>query len=116
MALEEYRRSGNSSVNAPDALPDSVLSGFLLGKMAQDSLLAKSGIYELCRRFVGAEALNAKIDSLKSSQGNFLKSYLGNDKMIATDRFRIISVMPDSIKYDEAVPSFRTYFIAGEEK
>ncbi len=116
MALEEYHRSGKSSGNTSDAVPDSVLSGFLLGKMAPDSLLARSGIYELCRRFVGAEALNAKIDSLKSSQESFLRAYLGTDKMIPQDRYRIISVMPDSIKYEEPVPSFRTYFTAGEEK
>jgi hypothetical protein len=112
MALAEYLRSGNSA----EAVPDSVLSKLLLGKMASDSLLAKSGLNDLCRQFIGTEVLNAKIDSLKRLQGSFLKAYMDNDKMIPADRYRIISVMPDSIKYDEAVPSFRTYFTAGEER
>jgi hypothetical protein len=82
--------------------------------MPADSMLAKSGFRKLCRKYVGEEKLNFKIDSMKSSQVTFLRSYLGNDKMLPADRYRIITVMPDSIKYEEPAPSFKIYFTAGE--
>ena len=96
------------------SVPDSVLSKYLLGKLPPDSLLAKAGIRELCRNYIGKEKLNARIDSIKNSQTLFLQNYLSRDKEIPADRFRIIGNTPDSIKYEEAVPSFRTYFTASE--
>ncbi|MBK8883787.1 MAG: DUF748 domain-containing protein [Bacteroidales bacterium] len=115
LASEDYARSTGTSGTGSNTVPDSILSRFILGKMPADSLLAKSGLRELCRNYAGAEKLNFKIDSLRSSQASFLQSYMVNDKMIPADRFRIVSIMPDSIKYEETVPSFRIFFTAGDE-
>ena len=114
LAFEDYAASAGITGTGSKPGPDSILSKFILGKMPADSSLAKSVISELCRKYVGEEKLNFKIDSLKSSQVTFLRSYLGNDKMIPDDRYRIITVMPDSIKYEEPAPSFKIYFTAGE--
>ena len=114
MAMEDYIRSLNEAVNNEDQVPDSILSKYILGKLPSDSLLAKASLSELCRNLIGAEKLNSRIDSLKNSQTLFLQTYLNRDKEISSDRFRIIGNMPDSIKYEESVPSFKTYFTAGE--
>jgi hypothetical protein len=114
MVLEDYARSGNTGSNL-SPVPDSTLSRYLVGKLRADSLMAGEGISGLCRKYIGEEKLNYIIDSLKNSQFTFLRSYLSNDKMIPPDRYQIITIMPDSIKYDEPVPSFRTFFTAGGE-
>jgi hypothetical protein len=114
MVLEDYARSGKISVSNSSAVSDSTLSKYILEKLSADSLMARAGLNELCRKYVGDEKLKYIIDSLKNSQITFLGSYLSNDKMIPADRYQIITVMPDSIKYDEPVPSFRTFFISGD--
>lgn len=113
MVLEDYARSVKIAVANSSSVQDSTLSNYILGKFHADSLMARAGFNELCRKYIGEEKLNFIIDSLKNSQRAFLRSYLSNDKMVPADRYQIITVMPDSIKYDEPVPSFRTFFTAG---
>jgi hypothetical protein len=86
----------------------------VLGKMVADSSLARTAQNELFRKYAGTEKLGMKLDSIKNSQISFLQTYLSRDKAIPDIRFRIIAEMPDSIKYDEPVPSFKTYFTAGD--
>jgi hypothetical protein len=116
MALHDYSGLSNSSGTSSNPVPDSTLSKFLLGKLPSDTLLTKISLRELCRKYIGPERVNARIDSIKNSQTIFLQNYFSRDKEIAPDRFKIIGTMPDSIKYDKPVPSFRIYFIAGDEK
>jgi hypothetical protein len=116
LSLEDYARTAKVSGANSTTVLDSSLSNYLLGKLPSGSLLVKASLIELCRNYIGAEKLNGKIDSLKSSQTNFLQNYLTRDKEIPADRFRVIGIMPDSIKYMEPVPSFRTYFTAAEGK
>jgi hypothetical protein len=113
LALEDYARSNNIMEGTAE-IPDSTLSRYIAGKLGADSLQAKSALNELCRNYIGSEKLNSRIDSLKNSQTVFLQNYLSHDKEIPADRFRIIGTMPDSIRYEEPVPSFRTYFTAGD--
>jgi len=116
LALEDYKRSAGMSGDNSGPVTDSLLSKYLLGKMLSDSTLANAGLKLLCRKYEGGENLKMKLDSIKNSQISFLQSYLSRDKSIPEVRFRIIAEMPDSIKYDESVPVFRTYFTAGDEK
>ncbi len=114
MTLEAYRGSAGNDGTDEEQVPDSILSKYVLGKFPSDSLLVKASLAEVCRKFIGAEKLKARVDSIKNSQTLFLQTYLNHDKEISSDRFRIIGNMPDSIIYDEPVPSFRIYFTAGD--
>jgi hypothetical protein len=69
----------------------------------------------LCREYIGAAKLNSKLDSLKNLQADFLSDYVTKDKQLDSTRFRIIGVMPDTLKPNGNYPSFRTYFNAGGE-
>jgi hypothetical protein len=111
---DDFARINNSSANTSMTFPDSILSKYILGKMPADSLLGKTSLSELCRKYLGDEKLKVKIDSLKISQTTFLQNYLSRDKEIPAERYRIIETMPDSIKHDSVLPSFRIYFNAGE--
>ncbi len=116
IALEDYFRSAGRAGDNGITVPDSLLVKYLLGKMPSDSVLAKTGLNALCLKYAGSKNLDMKLDSIKNSQTTFLQNYLTHDKAIPADRFRIIAAMPDSIKYDNPVPAFRTYFTAGDEK
>jgi hypothetical protein len=93
---------------------DSILVKFIAGRISADSALAATGPGPLCLRYAGAERLNAAIDSVRSGQAAYLRKYLELDRGIPAERFRIEVTMPDSIKYDSALPAFRTYFGAGD--
>jgi hypothetical protein len=112
MALEKY----NQTSNAAASVPDSTLAKFISGKMPADTTNKDLNINSLCRKFIGTEKLNSRLDSVKSAQITFLQNYLTRDKAVPADRFRINSSMPDTLKFDGAVPVFRTFFNAGEEK
>jgi hypothetical protein len=116
LALEDYKRSAGITGDNSGSVPDSLLSKYLLGKMPSDSALANAGLKVLSRKYEGEGNLKMKLDSIKNSQISFLQSYLSRDKTIPEVRFRIIAEMPDSIKYDEPDPAFKTYFTAGDEK
>lgn len=90
MALEDYVRNSVISDENSNTVPDSTLSGYMIGKLSSDSL--------------------------KISQAIFLHNYLNCDKEISADRFRIVADIPDTIIYEEPIPCLRIYFIAGAGK
>jgi hypothetical protein len=105
-ALDDYKQT-----NRPvEDVPDSILVKYLAAKFSGDTLAAAAGLKELCNRYVGQGKLDARMDSLAFSQARFLEDYLSRDKEIPAERFTIIGTMPDSIRYEKAVPSFRIYF------
>jgi hypothetical protein len=115
MALEDYKSFGKSNGIDVNNVPDSTLAGYLLGKQSSATLKETSDLQQLCRNYIGTEKLNAKIDSLRVIQTGFMMNYLSHDKEISSNRFRIISIAPDTIKYEAAYPSFRTYFTPSGE-
>jgi len=112
MALEKYNQAGNTAAS----VPDSTLAKFISGKMPADTTNKDLNIKTLCRKFIGTEKLNARIDSVKFAQISFLQNYLTRDKSVPADRFRIMGTMPDTLKFEGIVPVFRTSFNAGDEK
>lgn len=114
MVYTEFARQNNLSADNSIIVPDSTLSKYLTGKIPGDSLSASTNLTGLCRKYVGEQKLKASIDSLRASQTAFLRNYLSHDKELAPERFTIIETIPDSIKYEGAIPSFRIYFNAAE--
>jgi hypothetical protein len=110
MALNDY----HSFSKTTGEVPDSTLTKYLTGKLGADSTLSAMALTRLCRKYIGEEILSSRIDSMKLEQNTFLQEYLTRDKEIAPERFRIVSVMPDSIKYEEPNPAFKTFFAAGD--
>ena len=116
MTLENYIYENKVSDQGSKNIPDSTLIRYLLSKSSSASSAANPEIKVLCRNYIGNEILEAKLDSIKTLQVNFIKNYLTHDKEIPTDRFRIISVAPDTIKPLGNYPAFRAYLTAGEGK
>ena len=110
--IRENKFSGLNSEN----IPDSTLIRYLLSKSSSASSGGNPEIKVLCRSFIGAETLEAKLDSIKIVQVNFIKNYLSHDKEIPHDRFRIFATAPDTIKPLGNYPAFRAYFTSGEDK
>jgi len=66
----------------------------------------------MCRRYIGAEKLNAILDSLRTIQTGFMSDYLGRDRALPAERFRVITIAPDTIRPPDNYPAFRVYFNA----
>jgi hypothetical protein len=111
MVTEEYRKMTGTS----GYIPDSLLIKHISSRVPADTSIAKMKISELSRSYLGNGKLDARLDSLSSTQITFLQNYLVNDKGVAGSRFRIINQMPDSIRFEGSLPAFRIYFTAGEE-
>ncbi|MGC1390102.1 MAG: DUF748 domain-containing protein [Bacteroidales bacterium] len=116
MTISNYFRDNKISNAVSENVPDSTLIRYLMNKSSSGPLGEHTDIKVLCRRFIGVETLEAKLDSVKMLQINFIRNYLSRDKEIAPDRFKINPVAPDTIKPLGNYPSFRTYFAAGEKK
>lgn len=116
MTLENYIHENKVSGQGSKNIPDSTLIKYLLSKSSPASSATSPQIKVLCRNYIGNEILEAKLDSIKTLQVNFMKNYLTHDKEIPADRFRIISVAPDTIKPLGNYASFRAYLTAGEGK
>jgi Domain of Unknown Function (DUF748) len=116
MALEDYKSHLPVNAGVSDAVPDSLLTAYLISRLHADSTLVKRDLTSLCRSYIGDKNLMADIDSIRISQTDFLMNYLNHDKGIQADRFKIIATKPDSIKYEAETPSFRIYFTATEAK
>jgi len=115
LTIDEYRKNNNSSATSNSNIPDSILIRFLHTRLSADLIKIDSGMKSLCRNYIGARVVEAKLDSVKSLQLNFITNYLSHDKGIPADRFRIVSIAPDTIKPAGNYPSFRTYFTEGGE-
>ena len=88
LALEDFIEHNALEGGKGSNVPDSILTGYLLGKIASDSLAVKRGIIGMCRSYIGAATLNARIDSIKQSQTSFILSYLIKDKEITGRSFQ----------------------------
>jgi hypothetical protein len=117
MTLADYARNNkNSGINTSN-VPDSTLTNYLLTKSSSAVLESNQGLKSLCRSFIGTQKIEAKLDSIKTLQINFITTYLSHDKVISPDRFRVVANAPDTIKPSGNYPAFRTYFTdAGEKK
>jgi len=114
LTKEDYRNKNTVAEVNRKEIPDSTLIRYLLEKPFAASLPAGSGLDLLCRNYIGTENLNIKLDSLKSSQTRFITSYLGIERAIPAERFRVIGATPDSLISDAKYPIFKVYFTAGE--
>jgi hypothetical protein len=115
MILEEYINNKNSGLKAKN-VPDSTLINYILTKSSSADLMSNQGLKNLSRSYIGAEKLDAKLDSIKTLQIKFIMNYLSHDKEIPLDCFRIITTAPDTISPSGNYPVFRTYFTAAGEK
>jgi hypothetical protein len=111
-AIEDYIKYSKSAGDNMNNVPDSTLVKYLLSKDSSATNQGAVDLLSLCRKYAGDEKLKVKIDSIKTMQTEFMKNYLGRDKELPSDRFRIIVTAPDTIKYDAAYPSFKIYFTA----
>ncbi|MCE5346688.1 MAG: DUF748 domain-containing protein [Bacteroidales bacterium] len=116
ISMDDYIRYAKSIGMNIRSIGDSTLIKYLLDKPSSASLKENPQLNILCRAFIGTEKLDARIDSVKALQINFMKNYLSGDKGISADRFKIIETAPDTIKPSSDFPSFRTYFNTAEEK
>jgi hypothetical protein len=116
MAMNDYTEYSKSKGENPVNVADSTLIRYLQSKVSSATLQGGTGnLSSLCRSYIGDEKLRVKLDSIQTMQTNFLMNYLSQDRAIPPDRFRIITPAPDTIKYNYAYPSFRTYFAASGE-
>jgi hypothetical protein len=115
LAREDYIRYSRSMGDREKNVADSTLMTFLRGKISSGYLETNSDVKTLCRKYIGDESLNIRLDSIRKLQTGFLKSYLNRDKGIPDDRFRIFDISPDTIKPLPDFAIFRTYFNAGSQ-
>ena len=92
---------------------DSTLLKFILSRSPAAATQENRQLNNLCRTYTGEGRVNAALDSLRTIQTNFMTSYLGRDKALPADRFRVITTAPDTIKPPLDYPAFRIYFNAG---
>lgn len=113
LALEDYIKYSKTSGLSTKNVADSTLIKYLLSKLSPANPEGNRELRSLCRNYTGTDKLEAKLDSIKSLQINFIINYLSHDKEIPTVRFKINAVAPDTIKASGNWPAFRTYFTAG---
>lgn len=114
LTLDSFLKANKNTFNSKIRVADSNLISFLLNQPGITK--TDTTLKVLCRSFIGTEKLEAKVDSIKQLQINFIANYLSHDKEIPANRFKIVPVAPDSIKPSGSYPAFRAYFAAGEEK
>lgn len=109
----DFLKSTGASVSDDKEIPDSTLVRFVLGRNPADSSLVSGNAGALFVKYAGTEKLNVRLDSLKKRQTGFINNYLGVDRALPSNRFRIIETTPDSIRPASATPSFRIYLTEG---
>ena len=115
LSKEDYIKNSKSLGFNVINVADSTLIRYLSGKVSAASLQGTGDLNVLCRSYIGDDKLKAKTDSIKTTQTDFMLNYLSHDKEIPSSRFRIFRSTPDTIIYQAACPSFRTYFTASDE-
>lgn len=106
MISDRYRKT-NPGLNGRPA--DSTFVKYLHTLVPGDSSIV---IKDLCIKIVGRERAGAILDSIRNLQTAFLNGYLKIDKGLTPDKFRILTVTPDTIKPFGKYPAFRPYFTA----
>jgi hypothetical protein len=116
MTMDDYLKNNqNTGINLKN-VADSTLMTYILSKFSTQALTSNQDLKYLCRNYIGTEKIEARLDSIKTLQINFIANYLSHDKVIPAERFKIIPVAPDTIKPSGNFPAFRTYFTEGGEK
>ena len=115
LTLEDYLSNKKNSASNVKNVPDSLLINYVQTKSPSGDSINKQGIKSLYRSYIGTEKLEAKLDSIKTLQINFISNYLSRDKAIPASRFRIIPIAPDTIIPSGNYPAFRAYFTAGDD-
>lgn len=116
MTLDDYITNNKISGMNSSSVPDSSLIKYIRNQLSSDTTMNHKALKELCRSFIGTKKVEARLDSIKASQINFLTNYLTVDKEILPERFRVINIAPDTIKPSEIYPAFRNYFRPAGEK
>jgi hypothetical protein len=114
LAAEEFRNYSRSTGVAIRSVADSSLAKYLIAKLPSAPAQVNPDLKLLCRNYIGKIKLDASLDSIRNLQTSFMGNYLGRDKALAPERFRVISVAPDTIKPALNYPAFRVYVNAGE--
>jgi hypothetical protein len=109
----DFLRSTGTNVSSDKKISDSILVRFVLGRNPADSSLASGNAGVLFVKYAGTEKLNVRLDSLMKRQTGFIINYLGAERALPSNRFRIIETTPDSIRPVSAAPSFRIYLTEG---
>jgi len=116
MTMEDYLKNNQNTGANLKNVADSTIIKYLLSKTPSLASQSDQGLKNLCRNFIGTVKVEAKLDSIKALQINFIANYLSHDKVIPAERFKIIPLAPDTIKPSGNYPAFRTYFTEGGEK
>jgi len=116
MAIEDYLKNNQNTDSNLKNVADSTVIKYLLNKTPSLASQSDQGLKSLCRNYIGTVKIEAKLDSIKALQINFIANYLSHDKVIPAERFKIIPLAPDTIKPSGNYPAFRTYFTEGSEK
>ena len=114
LSAEEFRNYSRANGVSVRTVADSSLSKYLIAKLPPAAALANPDVRLLCMEHIGKTRLDAALDSLRNIQAAFLTSYLGIDKALAPERFRVITVAPDTVKPALNYPAFRVYVNAGD--
>lgn len=109
----DFLRSTGTNVSSDKKISDSILVRFVLGRNPADSSLASGNAGVLFVKYAGTEKLNVRLDSLMKRQTGFIINYLGAERALPSNRFRIVETTPDSIRPVSAAPSFRIYLTEG---
>lgn len=89
---------------------DTMLLNYLLRKPSSALFKDDPKLILLCQAYIGRDIINTRLDSLRSIQTGFMTNYLSRDKSLPVERFKVISVSPDTIKPPLNYPAFRIYF------
>jgi hypothetical protein len=116
MTVEDYLKNNQNADSNLKNVADSTVIKYLLNKTPSLASQSDQGLKSLCRNYIGTDKIEAKLDSIKALQINFIANYLSHDKVIPAERFKIIPLAPDTIKPSGNYPAFRTYFTEGSEK
>jgi hypothetical protein len=116
LAIEDFRNYRKSTGENVRIVADSVLLKYLLEKPSSVLVRDKTDLKALSRYYIGTDKLDVKLDSIRTLQTGFINNYLGKDKAVPAERFRIISTAPDTIKPPLNYPVFRVYFTAGGDQ
>jgi hypothetical protein len=114
MTADEFLKFSGGKNTGMENIPDSALIRYLSGKSTAGTTDTIHDLKKLCINYIGNERIITMLDSLKTAQTSFISDYLNREKEISPERFRIITVTPDSIKPKVKYPYFRIYFTAGE--
>ena len=114
LAIKDFTDYSKSTGIQVRNVADSTLLKYLLEKPFSTDLKENPQLFVLCRKYIGETKLDNMLDSIRNLQTAFMTSYLGTDKALPADRFKVISVSPDTIRPPLNYPAFKTYFNAGD--